>query len=176
MNLQKALESANSRLSTDTSVAWVGTHPARFAQLVEYFLKGNVNVQVRAAWPLSYCVERHPRLALPHLAQFIRQLQKPGLHDAAKRSIVRLLQFVDIPSRLQGAAANACFAFVADPGQAPAIRAFAMTVAENLAKTNPELQRELALILEDQLPYATPAFVSRARKILKRVTTMDHRP
>lgn len=168
MNLKNALEKANSRQSTDAIIRWVGKDPARFGQLVEHLLGGVTGIQVRAAWPLSYCVEQHPELALPHLSRLVGQLRKPGLHDAVKRSIVRLLQYVDVPRRLQGAVANACFAFVADPGEAPAIRAFSMTVSDNLARSNPDLQRELRLILEEQLPFATPAFASRAKKILSR--------
>lgn len=125
-------------------------------------------MQVRAAWPLSYCVQHHPGLAQPHLKHLVRYLRQRGIDDAVKRSIVRLLQFVDIPKGLQGEVADCCFALVADPHEAPAIRAFSMTVAEHLTRSNPELRRELCLILEDQLPYATAAFTSRARKILGR--------
>jgi hypothetical protein len=170
MNLENALKKAISRTSTDAIIRWVGKDPDRFGQLVEHLLAGDPQIQVRAAWPLSYCVERNPELALPHLSRMVGQLRKPGLHDAVKRSIVRLLQFVDVPKRLQGAVANACFAYVADPAEAPAIRVFSMTVADNLSRSNPDLQRELRLILEDQLPYASAGFVSRAKKILKRYT------
>jgi hypothetical protein len=168
MNLENALEKASPRQSNEAIISWVGRDPARFGQLVEHMLGGAPNIQVRAAWPLSYCVERHPELAKPHLCRMVRHLRKPGVHEAAKRSIVRLLQYVDIPRRLQGAVADTCFAFVADPAEAIAIRAFSITVADKLALSNPDLQRELGLILEEQLPYSTPAFASRAKKILKR--------
>lgn len=168
MNLKESLDAAHSKASTEAIVAWVGKDPKRFAQLTEHFLHSEPRLQIRAAWPLSYCVENHPDLVAPHLTLLVRHLQKSGTEEPVRRSILRLLQFVAIPVRLQGAVANACFAFVADPTQAPAIRAFAMTVAENLAAHSPELQRELVLILEDQLPYASPAFVSRARKVLRK--------
>lgn len=168
MNLEKALKEANSRQSTDAIIRWVGKDSDRFGQLVDHLLGGSPGIQVRAAWPLSYCVEQHPELVKPHLSRLVGRLGKPGLHDAAKRSIVRLLQFVDVPRRLQGAVANACFAFVADTVEAPAIRVFSMTVADNLARSNPDLQRELILILEEQLPYASSGFVCRAKKVIKR--------
>jgi hypothetical protein len=168
MNLVSSLQSCNSRARVDQIVGWVGRHPGRFAKLVELLLTGPERVQIKASWPLSYCVERHPDLAQPHLSLLIRHLQKQGVHDAVKRSIVRLLQVVEVPRRLQGAAVQACFGFVADPSEAPAIRVFSMTVADNLSKSNPDMRRELQLILEDQLPYASAGFVSRARKIMAR--------
>lgn len=168
MNLMNALKKANSRQSTDAIIRWVGKDQARFGQLLEQFLAGSPPIQVRAAWPTSYCVERHPELAKPHLGRLVQQLRKPGLHEAVKRSIVRLLQFVEVPRRLQGAVANACFSYVGDPTEATAIRVFSITVADNLTRSNPDLQRELRLILEEQLPYASAGFISRAKKILKR--------
>lgn len=147
-------------------VEWVGNRPKRFEELTNLLLGGERRIQVRAAWPLSYCVEQHPRLAQPHLRRLVKYLRHPDIDGAVKRSIVRLLQFVDVPKGLQGQVADCCFAFVANPSEAPAIRAFAMTVADNLTRSNPDMRRELHLILEDQLSYATPAFTSRARKIL----------
>ncbi len=166
MNLKKALESANSKNSAEAIVRWVGGNRARFDKLVGLLLEDENRIQVRAAWPLSYCVENHPNLVQPHLRRLVRYLRQPGIDGAVKRSIVRLLQFVDVPKGLQGQVADSCFAFVADPHEAPAVRAFSMTVADNLTRSNPDLRPELCLILEDQLPYATPAFTSRARKIL----------
>jgi len=44
-----------------------------------------------------------------------------------------------------------------------------MTVLHQLIQTIPDLKKELKIILEDQLPYASPAFTVRARKILKQL-------
>jgi hypothetical protein len=43
-----------------------------------------------------------------------------------------------------------------------------MTVLYRLIEKEPDLKKELRIILEDELPYASPAFVSRARKILQK--------
>jgi hypothetical protein len=42
-----------------------------------------------------------------------------------------------------------------------------MSVLTAIASQNPDLKRELKLIIEDGLPHASPAFLSRARKVLK---------
>ncbi len=60
-----------------------------------------------------------------------------------------------------------CFNYIASPAEAIATKAFAITVLGNLAKIYPEILPELKLIIEDQMPHATPAIKARAKKILK---------
>lgn len=60
-----------------------------------------------------------------------------------------------------------CFRFVDAPGEAAAIRAFAMTVLARICRREPALNDEFRLVLETHYEQATAAFRSRARKILK---------
>ncbi len=60
-----------------------------------------------------------------------------------------------------------CIALVDDPNEPVAVRAFAMTVASNIAVGHPELIRELRLIIGKHVKDATKAFCVRARTILK---------
>jgi hypothetical protein len=166
MDLQKALNAAHSRSSVNCIIGWVGKSPARFNQLVSYLLKGPPGIPPRAAWPVSYCVQAYPGLAQPYLKSFAHILGKKELDGAVKRSIVRMLQFVNIHKNLQGSVADHCFTFLSDPKEAPAVRVFSMRVLENHTALNPDLRNELALILEEQLPYASAGFVCRARKII----------
>lgn len=50
--------------------------------------------------------------------------------------------------------------------EAVAIRVFSMQIVANLSQKYLEIRNELKVIIEDELPYAKPAFVSRGRKIL----------
>lgn len=170
MDLLKALDSSYSKASTQRIIGWIGKSPARFGELVFHTLKGSSRIQIRAAWPLSYCVEAYPHLVKPHLKVLVRALRQEGLHDAVKRSIVRLLQYAEIPRPLQGEVASHCFGFLADPGVPPAIRIFSMTVLENLAAQNQDLKSELRIVLEDHLPYGSSGFVNQGRKVLKRMS------
>jgi hypothetical protein len=78
-----------------------------------------------------------------------------------------MLQFIEIPKSLHGEVANTCFDYLHDRKEAIAVRAFSMTVLANIAKTSPDLKRELILLLEDILPYGSAGLVSRARNTLK---------
>jgi hypothetical protein len=45
-----------------------------------------------------------------------------------------------------------------------------MTVLANIIDDQPDMKKELKLILEDQLPYGSAAFKSRGNKVLKKIT------
>jgi hypothetical protein len=167
MDLKKVIAREHSRAQMLKVVDYVGSNPARFKVLVDVFLAGPYRITQRAAWPLSYCVEHVPALITPHLRVILNHLEKPGIHDAVKRNTVRLLQFIEIPKRHQGRVADICFRYLQDTREPVAIRVFSMTVLASIARHNPDLRQELAILIEDQLPYGSPAFTSRGRKVLR---------
>ncbi len=167
MNIVQEVLREHSKAMCDRVVDHVGENPKRFGELVSAFLNGPYRVTQRASWPLSSCVEHHPELIKPHLRRIIGNLKHPGLHDAVKRNTIRLLQFIEIPRSLQGQVVDICFECLSDREAPIAVKVFSMTVLANIARKQPEIGRELKLIIEDQLPYASPGFTSRAKTILK---------
>jgi hypothetical protein len=167
MDLKREILRKHSRAQMLRIAAYAGAGPARFRELVSVYLAGPYRVTQRAAWPLSTCVARDPALVLPHLKKILDLLEKPGIHDAVKRNTMRLLQFIDIPHRYHGQVAGFCFTFLSSKEEPVAVKAFAMSVLHGITQTHPELKRELKLLIEDQLPYASAAFRSRGIKILK---------
>jgi len=169
MNLVETLAKGHSKAQCDRIVKYIGNDPGRFKALVAVFLAGPYRITQRAAWPLSYCVEDHPQLIHPHLKAIIRNLKSPGLHNAVKRNTVRLMQFIAIPRSLQGQAAAICFEFFQNPREPVAVRVFSMSVLARIAEDQPELKNELKIMIEDQLPFGTAGFLSRARRVLKQL-------
>jgi hypothetical protein len=167
MDLKKEILKAHSKFQTDKIIGYVGNDPLRFKLLVNTFLEGPYRITQRAAWPLSYCVIQHPALVKPYLKTLLDHLHKDGIHDSVKRNTLRFLQFTDIPKRYHGIIVDLCFGYLHNKKEPVAIQVFAMTVLYNLAQVNPDLKQELKIIIEDQLPYGKPAFISRAKKILK---------
>jgi len=167
MDLLKTIEKEHSKTQCEKIVRYVGGDKERFSELMQLFLKGEYRVTQRSGWPLSICVEKHPELITPYFKQILPLLKKPGVHNAVVRNIVRLLQYVSIPKRYHGELMNTCFDFVADHETLPAIKAFSLTILENLSVVYPDIRSELKLIIEERWPHETPAFKSRARKILK---------
>jgi len=167
MNLQKLLRAEHSKKQTDRIVAYIGDDKDRFSQLIQLFFEGEYRITQRAAWPLSYCVRDHPGLIAPYYRQLLDNLGRKDIHVAVIRNTVRLLQDVSIPKRWHGRVMSLCFDFVVDPETTIAVKAFSLTILSNLSKDYPEIRGELKLIIEGQWEQATPAFRSRARKILK---------
>lgn len=169
MDLREALLKEHSKTQTARIVKYIGKNPERFASLVKIYLVGPYRITQRAAWSLGNCIEQHPHLITPHWKILIDFAKKPGVHDAVKRNTVRLLQFIDVPARHEGKVADLCFQFLSDTSETIAVRCFSMTVLSNIAMKKPELKNELRILIEDQFPYATPGFLSRAKKVLKQL-------
>jgi len=173
MNIEKALSAEHSKHQTDHIVAYIGDSKARFAMLMDCFLRGEYRITQRAAWPLSYCVREHPALIGPYFKVLLDNLKKKGLHVAVIRNTMRLLQDVEIPIRYQGRVMSICFDYLQAPESPIAVRAFSLTVLEHLSVAYPEILPELKLIIEEQWDQAPPAFRSRAKKILQKIQKMQ---
>lgn len=166
MNLEKALLAEHSRVQAEKIAKYINKDSARFKTLMDVFFSNKYILTQRAAWVMSICVRKHPGLITPFLKKMIYNLEKP-VHDAVKRNTVRILQEIDIPDKLIGKTADSCFALLTKPSEAIAIKAFSMTVLLNITKKEPDLKNELRIIIEDQMPYAKAAFLSRGKKTLK---------
>lgn len=167
MDIRKEILKEHSKTQRDKISNYVGTSAARFAELIEVYFEGPYRVTQRASWPISHCIENHPELIKPHLKKMLDFLQKPGIHDAVKRGTVRFLQFIDIPKKLHGRVAQICFDYLQSKHEPVAIKACSMTVLSRIIKDEPDLKKELRIIIEDQMPYASAGFLSRGRKVLK---------
>jgi hypothetical protein len=91
------------------------------------------------------------------------------VHDAVKRNVMRLLQFIEIPKNLHGKTINCCLLFLSNPKEPVAVRVFALTVLSNLAVHHPAIKNEVIPIIESQLPYASAGFQNRGSKVLKKI-------
>ena len=169
MNLRETILKEHSKANCRRIVKWVGDNQKRFDELFKLFLDDEYRVAQRAAWPMNYCVEAHPALIKKHFARLISNLGKSGRHDAVKRNTVRLLQYANIPEKFHGQVMDICFQFVSSPSEAAAVKAFSLTVLQQLSRSYPEIINELRLVIEERRDYETAAFKSRAKQILKQI-------
>ena len=166
MNIRNALLEVHSKDQAAKIADYVGDDTSRFDELIKLMLGPVYRVSQRAAWPVSYCIERHPALVKPYFNVLIKQLERDDAHVAVRRNVARLLQFVDIPKRYQGRIFDACYNLLADPAETVAVRVFSMTVAAKLAENEPALLDELRLVATKYPQAATAGFRSRARRVL----------
>lgn len=166
MNIREALLEVHSKAQAEKICTYVGDDPARFAELMRYMLGPVYRLSQRAAWPVSYCIERHPELITPYWGKLAQQLERDDAHVAVRRNVARLLQFVDIPKRHRGRIFDACYNLLADPEQPVAVRCFSMTVAAKIADGSPELLDELRLLATKFPHLSTAGFRARSRRVL----------
>jgi hypothetical protein len=168
MDIEKEILAVRSKDQVATLVKWVGKDKMRFQYLMELFLQWNEQLAKKSAWIIGHCSEEHPELVSPWLKPMINRMQETGVHAAVKRNVVRILQFVEIPRKLQGVVANLCFELISSIDEPIAVRTFSITVLAKIAQEEPELKKELEIVVRQMLPYATPAFRARAKKVLKK--------
>ena len=167
MNLRETILAEHSKANCSNIVTWVGDSQTRFDELFNLFLNSEYRITQRAAWPLSYCVINHPGFISKHFTKLVKNLHRPKLHDSIKRNTVRLLQHIDIPQKFHGEIMDICFKYISSLDEAVAIKAFSLTILQNLAKQYPEIKNEVKLIIEERWEYETAAFKARAKKFLQ---------
>jgi hypothetical protein len=167
MDLRQTILAEHSKATCNKITRWVGNSQKRFNELFDLFLNSEYRVNQRAAWPLSYCVIDHPGLISPHLAKLVKNLHKAGIHDSIKRNTVRLLQHINIPKKFHGEIMDICLRYISSPDEPVAVKAFSLSILQNLSQEYPEIKNEVKLIIEERWPYETAAFRSRARKFMK---------
>ena len=167
MNFQTSFPERYSIENIKKNLVWINGSHEHFAELMKVFFDGNTRKNQYAAGVMIHCFDKWDYLLTPYLERLILNLQNDGLHDAIKRNTVRILQDVKIPENLHGILATICFRYLQNPSEAIAIKVFSMTIIHNLTKEYPELKEELKFILEEQMPFQSAGFRSRAGKILK---------
>jgi hypothetical protein len=172
MKIEKELSNTISKSNAIKVASLIGCDGALFKQLVKILLDDNNPAAPQAAWTLSFCVQQCPEIIYTQLEVLIDNLYRKNLHDAVKRNMVREMQHIVIPEKLQGKAADICFKYLSSGTEAIAIRAFSITVLCNICKQQPELKNELQLILEEQMRNGEPAIISRGKKALKFLYTL----
>ena len=170
MDLQSEILKEHSKRQAVKIARWIGNDKKRFAQLMQLFLEGEYRIAQRSAWIVSLCGEQYPALLKPWFARMIRKTQEKDVHNAVQRNVVRVLQFADLPRALRGPVVNLCFNFLQSPEAPIAVKAFSMTVLANIAAKEPDLKREVALVIEEMLPYGGPGIRSRGKRVLQQLS------
>lgn len=145
------------------------TSPEAFRELMHCFESDEYRLAQRAAYSVSMATDLHPELIEPYIGVLIGQLKRTDVHDAIIRNSARILQDVTIPAEFHGELMDAAFGIVSNRQITIAIRTFCLTILFNLSKIYPEIRKELRVLIEESIEFEPPAFVSRGRKILKRI-------
>ena len=168
MDLKEALLKEHSLIQATKISSWAVESKANLKQLMQAFFGKDKTLVQRASWSASKAYDLKPELFDVYLLQLITCLEKP-IHGSVRRNSLRIMQSMAVPEEYQSQLIDTLFELLSDPKEESAVKAFAMTVAYNVVKQYPELGQELKIIIEDQLPYATPSFKSRAKRIINKL-------
>lgn len=164
MNLQAEILKADFKDQAVFVAEEINGDEEKFAELMMLFFSKDSRTCQRAAWIVSHCADRNPLMLMPYVDKLIKNLYNE-VGEATKRNTVRVLQYLDIPEELWGETIEICFRYLTS-NEAVAIKVFSMSVLYNLSLKVPEITTELRVVIEDQLPYGSAGFKSRAKKVL----------
>jgi hypothetical protein len=168
MDIKKELLFEHSKSQALKISNYIGNDQNRFDELMMLFFDTEYRVTQRAAWVVSHCADKYPELIEPYIEPMILNLKK-DITVAVQRNTLRVLQEKEMPNTIIGDAADICFKILESAKEPIAVKIFAMTLLANVCKKVPELKNELKILIEDQLPYGSAGFKSRANKILKKL-------
>lgn len=164
MDIRKLLHQEHSLAATLNIASWIEAHPEQIGELMRLYFDDDPELARRAAWAAGTLAKRVPGLFTGFLPDILAHLERPGLHDAIVRNGMKIFEMCGIPETLRGRAASSFFRIVSDPGKAVAIRCYALTALAGICMHEPELIRELELILDKCSPDASAGLRSRIRK------------
>ncbi|MCW3085493.1 MAG: hypothetical protein JWP12_2859 [Bacteroidetes bacterium] len=170
MNYIAELTADRSRSNMDRIANAIGDDPAEFKKIIDIIYQEQQPLPHRASWLLTIISKKHPQLIKPYASKFIDTIERFN-NDGIKRHMLRALTTQELPEKSKGKAITICFDFILSPTETVAVKVFALEVLSNLIKQYPELKNELKAAIEDQLPKTTAAFHSRAKKVLKKLST-----
>lgn len=165
--LNQLILNIHNKATIQKIVAYVGTNPKRLKVLLELFLGNNVRISQQTSWALSNIGEIHPEMFQPYHQLFLDKLQEKQVHNAIRRNIVRMYQFMDIPSEFEGPFYDLALQYLLDPNEAIAVRAFSMRICENIALKYPEMIPELIQAIETVVPNGSSGLKNRAGHVLR---------
>ncbi len=166
MNIKEELLKEHSKHKTQEIADYIGLDSNKMAELMSLYSDSNQEIARRAAWVMSHVHDTFPTQTDSYQSLIIKTLKSHEVHDAVKRAGLRSLADKTIAEEYLGEAAEICFELLKSKEEAIAVKVHAMEILKNIVIGVPELREELLFSLEEQFPYQTSGFKSRASKII----------
>ncbi len=167
MELKKLLDPFPVKEEAKLAAQSITENPIYMKELWEICIS-NEKHSWRATWILDKVYDIAPDLVRLYLPQMIELV--PSLTNESKlRQYLKLISSEPIPSNISGDFINYCFDVLITKTSAIAIKVYAMQTLYNFSLQEPDLQNELALVIEEQMVNGSAGLCSRGRKILKAI-------
>lgn len=123
----------------------------------------------RAIWVCEKVSEQHPGWFIPLQNDLIERLLTCR-HDGSKRLLLSILYNLPVPNPLPVDLLNYCLDHMLSPQESIGVQALAIRIAYQLCKCEPELLKELQLLLENaDIDLYSTGVKSAIRNTLKKI-------
>ena len=165
MDLSEQLLLEMSRRNVDYIAHYIGKDEQLFKNLVTLVFSGKPPLPMRASWVITVVTDKYPYLLKPYLKKIISQLEKFD-HPGIKRNLLRYMSENEIPSSAKGKLYYICYQWLLSLNEPPAVKVYCMQILFNIADKEPDLKRELQLVLENFINHESAAIKSRSRQLI----------
>ena len=167
------LKDLNLTINTKENIAKIITYAdkdtEKLKELMTYFLGDNARISQVTSWAVGHIGESQPMLFKPYHSQLLARFKNRQNHNAIRRNIARIYQFIEIPQHIESELFDLCLQAILSPYEAIAIRAFCMTIGERIATKYQELIPELTIAIESTYDTGTSGIRNRAMHTLQRL-------
>jgi hypothetical protein len=167
MNLKSEIIKEHSKYNTERVAGFIGNNPELLDELTGIVLKEENDTARKAAWVMRMCYENNTHCLDKYISKLVHHLSKDQIHTAVRRNILGILITACIPEKDWGILIDHCFKFLLSGQETISVKAFSMDIIQRYAINEPSLYNELCLVLEDQYPFGSAGFKSKARKVLQ---------
>jgi len=165
-SLYEQLDAESSRANFDFVARVCGNNPVMFQELVTIAFTGKPPVSFRSAAVIETICRTYPFLIIPYLDQIIAKYNSFN-HDGVKRGMLKCIRTVEYTEEQMGLLFDLCIEIMRQPKEKVAARVYAMDVLLRISEIYPDIRQEIALVIEANSEYESPAWKAHARSTIK---------
>jgi len=169
--LRELILAEHSKNQRDRIISYIGTDKEKVAELMSlFFADEDPKIRQRAAYVVGFLEDIHYGILQPFYSRMVQNLSVKGHHNAIVRNTIRVVKERPLSEDDAGLIIDQCFKYLEDNSVKVAIRAWSLEAIYYHGNQYAELMEELKLMIEDHLPYALPAYKTKARGVLKKLS------
>lgn len=168
MDIKEQLLVELSRVNANYIANYVGTDPDKFRELIQFVFENKPLLPERASWVVTNITDTHPEMLKPYLKQIISKIQT-FKHHGTRRNMLRSLANANIPEVFHGKLFDNCYQWLLSKDELPAVKVHSMQILYNIARKEPDLLRELQLVIEELTDHESAAIRARSIMLLEKL-------
>jgi hypothetical protein len=168
MDIKNQLIENVSKFTVQNIVNYINNDIKLFGELMKLIFNEEHPIPLRASWVASIISDNHPELLYPYIPRLIEQLRN-FKHSGVRRNFLRYLSNIEVPEPFIGQLFDDCYHWLLSKEEPPAVRVYSMQIIFNISRNEPDLLRELSLVLEELSNNESAGIRSRIQKLLKKI-------